>query len=104
MFGGCGEVLGSGKVIPRTLTSLADITNEVNESMLVTITGPLTAVGGFDTTTVSSNDFIEFRVHAGGDRTHVRAHVVPDQPVAARDGSRALVLRPVVGDRRGRDG
>jgi len=71
MFAGCGQVLGSGKVIPRTLTSLADISNEVNESMLVTITGPLTAVGGFDTTTVGSTDFVEFRVHAAGDTAWV---------------------------------
>jgi hypothetical protein len=71
MFAGCGQVVGTGKVVPRTLTSLADVTNEINESMLVTITGPLTAVSGFDTTTVGSNDFVEFRVHASGDTAWV---------------------------------
>jgi len=71
MFGNCGTVLGSGKVIPRTLTSLSEITSEVNESMLVTITGPLTAVGGFDSTIVGPSTFIEFQVHAGGDTAWV---------------------------------
>ena len=69
MFGGCGAVTGTGDVIPRTLTSLSEINDEVNESMLVTITGPLTAVAGFDST--QNGQFFEFQVHAGGDTAWV---------------------------------
>jgi hypothetical protein len=72
LFADCGTILGHNrKVRARQLASLADVELEQNESMLVTVQGPMTAVAGFDTTTVGQTNFIEFRAAAGGDTAWV---------------------------------
>lgn len=72
LFADCGTILGHNrKVRARQLASLADVELEQNESMLVTIQGPITAVAGFDTTIVGPNTFIEFRATTGADTAWV---------------------------------
>jgi Lamin Tail Domain/FlgD Ig-like domain len=68
LFADCGTILGHNKkVTPRLLASLSDIKLEQNESMLVTVQGPLTVSAGFDTTNLGS----EFKVGSGSNIAYV---------------------------------
>jgi hypothetical protein len=50
MFSGCGQTLGHRFFVPRALGSLAQMTLEENEGMLVHVNGPFTVATPFDTT------------------------------------------------------
>jgi hypothetical protein len=68
VFTDCGTVLGTNRrVRARQLANLSDVNNEINESMLVTIAGPMTVATGFDTTNIGS----EFKVGTGSNITYV---------------------------------
>jgi hypothetical protein len=63
LAGGCATVLASGCAVPlRGLASLADVGLEENESMLVTVPGPMAIVAGWDTTQAD----VEFQVEWSG--------------------------------------
>ena len=64
----CGTILGHNrKVRARSLTSLADINKEENESMLVKLQGPLDVLTGFDDTNLGK----EFVIGSGADIAYV---------------------------------
>jgi hypothetical protein len=68
LFTDCGQLLGSNrKVRARQLANPSDVNNEVNESMLVSLQGPLTVATGFDTTNLGS----EFKVGSGSNVAYV---------------------------------
>lgn len=71
VFADCGQVIGSGAVVPRTVTTVDELQAEENESMLVRLVGNIDVVTGFDTTIVGSATFVEFLVAAGGDTAWV---------------------------------
>ena len=71
MFTDCGQVIGSGAVTPRTVTTVDELQAEENESMLVRLVGTIDVASGFDTTIVGSFTFVEFLVAAGGDTAWV---------------------------------
>ncbi len=50
LFRGCGQVVGSEPVPIRTLAHMEEINTEPNESMLVTVDGPITVTSAWDTT------------------------------------------------------
>ena len=62
LFSTCGTVLGTNRrVRARQLSSVSDINNEINESMLVNIQGPITVLTAFDGTNLGD----EFKVGQG---------------------------------------
>ena len=69
LFAGCGTTLGTGRrVRARQLASVAQIGLEENESMLVTVQGPITITTGFDLLAGTAG---EFQVAQGSDSASV---------------------------------
>jgi len=69
LFADCGTTLGTNRrVRTRQLASLSAVGLEENESMLVTVQGPMTITSGFD---LSMGTAGEFQVAAGADSASV---------------------------------
>jgi hypothetical protein len=68
LFADCGTILGHGRrVRTRQLANISDINLEQNESMLVTVAGPITVATGNDTTNLGS----EFKIGSGANIAYV---------------------------------
>lgn len=68
IFTDCATVLGTNRrVRTRQITSVSDIKNEINESMLVTIQGPIDVLTAFDGTNLGD----EFKVGQGANFGYV---------------------------------
>jgi hypothetical protein len=68
LFADCGTVLGTNRrVRARQLASVTDINLESNESMLVTVQGPIPVAAGFDNTNLGQ----EFKVGSGASVAYV---------------------------------
>jgi hypothetical protein len=68
LFDACGQVVGTHRtVVPRTLTSPAQVALEENEGMLVRLVGPMIVATEFDTTGTD----VEFRIESGSNHAWV---------------------------------
>jgi hypothetical protein len=68
LFADCGTTLGTNRrVRARQLANVSDIQLEANESMLVTVQGPITVATGFDGTNLGD----EFKVGTGSNIAYV---------------------------------
>jgi hypothetical protein len=98
---GCGTILGHNrKVRARTLASLADVSKEENESMLVKLQGPFDVASGFDDTNWGK----EFAIGSGSEIAYVGDDTFyPDgigySPVPV-PGMRLDAITGIVGTRR----